>query len=327
MPIIPEKPRFRGTITYAPSPAGLAIPVADARIRIYDKDLTGSDDLLIDVKTDANGRFDKRSTRKWQDTRRVSNPFGGTMTLPDVTDTAVFFIEIDDPATGNSVKWPFGYLSDAIDVPIVVTWPAPAPAPSSGGGSSGPAIVTGVTSVITNVLNVPLIKINGSRVHSLDGPAAIWDRIKTAADKGQPITIGFADTLSHIGFPRASDGGPNVQEAMREAQQKMGLKLNTGPAASFAVDPASATIVVAAITAMVVITFIMFVAAPLALAHAAFLVMLGLAVLYALNLGYTVEVVKNDDASDPSDNSVPIPLSDLSIKLTPPQPASGGNGT
>lgn len=276
---IPDKPRFRGTVTYAPSPTGLATPVPRARVRIWDKDASG-DDLLVDVTADKMGRFDKRATTAWRDAQIIRNGVGGSVTVPDVTDVPIFFVRIDDPTTNNWLKAPYAYMGDGIPVPLVVNWPS------------------------------PLITINGEIITFEDGPVGIVPKVVELAKARAPISFRLGAEFSKFTIPFM-----NGKVDHEKFQAMIGDKLNLPGYKNLTSGLAPGS--VEALVVIALIIFILAVAAPLAFAHGLFLIALASAILYAVTHGYTIELRKTDSGSAGTGNSTPIPLSDIELKLTP----------
>jgi hypothetical protein len=93
-------------------------PVADARIRIYDldgPDDSGLHDELLDVRTDAAGRFSGRTTTDWDDTE-------GSTFLGNLPDAARF--EFLVRANGKSHRGQY-LASNGGSVPIILPWRRP----------------------------------------------------------------------------------------------------------------------------------------------------------------------------------------------------------
>ena len=281
--VVPQRPRFRGRISYAPNFSGVGLPVPNARIRLYDKDTSGND-LLIDTTTNSQGYFNKRGTRDWQDMTVIDVPFVGRRRVPDVTDVPVFLIRIDDPATGQSITAPFGYLGDAIDVPVIVPWTGP---------------------------QENLLKINQESIYPNTPPDRVWDTIKDLCEAGQNVTITFPG-MRNVPIELPFNNGQLDLDSFRVLVcELLGIDPNSNV---LRVNPEPAVI-----TATALIVFIIVVASPLALAAAAFLVILGIAILLAVALGYSVDVEYEGGASSsPNTPTASIPLWNVKVKLIPP---------
>ncbi len=281
---IPPKPRFRGRVTYVPGPGGANQPVAGAKIRIWDDDVSG-DDTLVSTTANSAGRFNRRAAKDWQDTKTVRLPFGGRVTTPDPTDLPIFMMSIEDPATGQTMTGPFPYVSDAVEVPLVVPWQGAAPA-------------------LPEIMNI-----NGTSIRLNDSPDEIWTKIKDLAEAGTAITIRFSDAFP-AGAKMPFKNGALDYAAMREiACSMIGIDPNSE---TLQVNPA-----VEVLIANVAIIFILFVAAPMAFAASVFLMTLGVAILLAVALGYRVEV-EQESGGMTGPMEVLVPMVDLKIKLVPP---------
>ncbi len=296
---VPKRPRFRGKVTFAPTPQGAAIAVPNARVRIWDLDVVGKD-LLIDVTTDASGRFDAKATKDWQDVISVQTPFG-RVTSPDTTDIPIFIVQIDDTAQNQSMSGPFGYVGDSIEVPLIVPWGPPAP-PSG----PSPGMITGVVSTFSQVMTI-----NGVAVTALSQPDTVWEKIKDLVEAKQKVTITFGPGL---GLPITLPFKGNQIDYDQFRVTVCGL---------LGIDPNSDVLRVnpepSVLVAICIIVFIICVAMPMAVGNAVFVIILALAILLAVHMGYRVKVSKTDSASPGTTVSVPIPLSDIQIELIPPE--------
>ncbi len=276
---IPSKPNFKGQITYLPGPWGL-MPVTDARVRIYDKDISG-EDLLIDVKTDGQGRFSAKATREWRDEVSVRLPLGGHRTILDVTDIPVFVAKIDDPATQKDITLPFAYLGDAVSTPLAVPWSPPREVAEA------------------------VILINDKWVATSDSPAAVWESIKDLVEARERVTLRFAGVLRLMYDSLLSADYPAVRGRLCKL-----LNLDQDSTV-LAVNPAAETLL-----AIAVILGVILIGAPVAIGAGTFGVCCGLAVMLAVHMGYTVSV--EDAQTVETAGGVPIPLSDRVIVLNPP---------
>lgn len=306
--LIPQKPRFRGKLSYPPGPHGLALPVAGARVRIWDTDIGGGDDLLVDATTTSSGRFNKQAVKNWQDKKKIPLGFGRTTTIPDPLDIPIFVIQIDDPATGSTMKVPFAYISDTIELPMIVTWFPATPDPASDGGIFG-AIAVSAGTVMSSLGT--LMTINGRDVKIGQNSEIVWEYIKDDAERGKKVVIKFGAALSAGAFMLPFKDNKLDYDELRELVCDL---LGLDKASSvLSVNPG-----VDELAMIALIIFILSVASPLAIGSATFMVIMGLAIFLAVVLGFRVEVQKIDTASTGSGNSTPIPLSDLTIVLVPP---------
>ncbi len=305
---IPQRPRFRGKIHYPPNPQGAAMPVAGARVRIWDQDANGKNELLIDTHTTSSGRFNVRASRPWQDRTRIPLPFGRSTTIPDPSDIPVFIIKIEDPSTGNEMQVPFVYINDSIELPMVVVWGPPAPTGSGGGLNLGSLVGT-IGGIATSASKI--MDINSTAVSLVDAPEKVWELVKDDVEAGKKVTVKFSDMFAGPAFALPFKGSKLDYAEIRERVCDLLHIDKTSSVLTINPDPAT-------LAAIVVIIFILFVASPLAIASAIFLVILAITILLAVIYGFRVEVTKTDTASAGGTNSVPIPLSDLKVVLIPP---------
>lgn len=106
-----------GRIVYLPGPWGLSIPVPNANIKLFDRDIPGKgDDLILQTSTDETGRFSGQ-TAEWRD--RLGP-------LPDPGDLPMFSVEVEDSYGRRFVSPPVPVATvfdKATLPPVVVPWP------------------------------------------------------------------------------------------------------------------------------------------------------------------------------------------------------------
>ncbi len=298
---VPDKPRFRGSVTYPPAPAGFSAAVSNARIQIWDVDEVGND-LLVDARTDVAGRFDVTSTKMWQDTKsfRIGvGPLSRTVTGPDLSDMPVFLIQIDDPAFGRSVRVPFPYLGDNIEVPLVVPWGPPLVAPPL------------VNIPVVPQVGIPVLRVNGLIIKTNDPPAKVWETIKDLVESKQRVTLQFYGPIAApLAIAFRPDGSVDYPALRAQVCALLGIDPNSSV---LNVNPEVTTLI-----AICVIVFIICVCMPAAIGGSVFMICCALAILLAVALGYRVEVKRKDTASGGTRNSAPIPLFETEIILIPP---------
>lgn len=120
------KLRIKGRVQYIPGPWGMSEPVKSATIKIYDKDIGSSDDLILKRDTNSLGKFHGQS-KEWRDKKNIKTwkpfPLPGRWVTRKISDpTDIMMLEIDIKEGNHHFRGPFIFLGNNVEVPIVVPW-------------------------------------------------------------------------------------------------------------------------------------------------------------------------------------------------------------
>lgn len=115
------KLKIRGRISFIPGPWGLDVRGKQLPIRIIDiHPINRTRQTIWQGKTNNSGDF-SGTTKDWRDMVTIPTPPIGTTTIPDPTDLLMLMIEV---TIGNRRhEQPFPFISDNVLVPIILPFP------------------------------------------------------------------------------------------------------------------------------------------------------------------------------------------------------------
>ncbi len=255
------KLKIKTRISYIPGPWGLAKPVPNAKITIHDVDSGGGNDVILQGKTNAQGRFgglsgewqDKKRVRYWKSTGFLQGHWA-YRTMADPSDVMMLVIKIE--ADGKTMTGPFPFIGDNVEVPLIVPW-GYIPPPS---------------------LNIDQGKINGVKFTDFQ---KLIDKVTKTIEAGQPLKLelsgGWADAVEPL-VKILNDPPLDLLKGVFPGSQAGSVILALGAGTTL-------TISAPAIAAMAAV--ILAIGALILLSGAAvFVTALGIAVILAITNGY-----------------------------------------
>ena len=119
----------KGKVVYSPSLNGINQPVAGAKVKLYDFDIGNSNDLILTKTTNNQGQF-SGTTANWQDKVTVPTweppspqyPFGRMVNKRIDDPLDKMVLTMDISENDNSVHLPFVYLGPNTEHLLVVPW-------------------------------------------------------------------------------------------------------------------------------------------------------------------------------------------------------------